>query len=112
MSRTERERIEDMIDLCHTIRRFIGSSDYESYATDQEKQFAVTHALFLLGEASKALSEETKSAAPHIDWSALARLRDRLAHHYWTVANRVVWDTATIDVSDLLKSLEQIAGKH
>ena len=107
MSRDERERIEDMIDLCRTIRRFVGDLDFESFEANQERQFALTHALFLLGEASKALSAETKTAAPEIDWSALARMRDRLAHHYWTVANRVVWDAATANVPELLRFLEQ-----
>ena len=107
MSRAERERIEDMIELCHSVRRFVGAMDFGSFAANQEKQFAVTHALFLLGEVSKALTAETKSAAPHIDWSALARMRDRLAHHYWSIANRVVWDAATENVPELLKFLER-----
>ena len=48
MSRDERERIEDMIELCHSIRRFVGDMDFDAFAANQEKQFAVTHALFLL----------------------------------------------------------------
>ena len=107
MSRAEQERIEDMIDLCRALQRFVGDMDFDAFAANQEKQFAVTHALFLLGEASKALSTETTTAAPQIDWSALARMRDRLAHHYWTVANRVVWDAATANVPELLRFLEQ-----
>ena len=106
MGREERERIQDMIDLCRAIQRFTRETDLEAYAQDQEKQFAVTHALFLLGEASKALSTETKSSAPHVDWSGLARMRDRLAHHYWTVANRVVWEAATTSVPVILLFLE------
>ena len=107
MSRDEQERIQDMIDLCHHVMRFAEGLDFEEFEANLEKQFAVTHALFLLGEASKALSKETTAAAPEIDWSALARMRDRLAHHYWTVANRVVWDTVTTNVPELLKFLER-----
>ena len=91
---------------------FIRDLDFEEFEADVEKQFAVTHALFLLGEASKALSAETTSAAPEIDWSALARMRDRLAHHYWTVANRVVWDTASTNVPELLNYLEGAAEQQ
>lgn len=110
MSRDEQERIQDMIELCRSIGRFVADTHFDAFAADLEKQFAVTHALFLLGEASKALTEGTKDAAPHIDWSALARMRDRLAHHYWTVANRVVWDTATVNVPELLMFLEKAAS--
>ena len=112
MSREEQERLQDMIDLCRTIGRFVEDLDFETFEANQEKQFAVTHALFLLGEASKALSTDTTAAAPEIDWSALARMRDRLAHHYWTVANRVVWDTATANVPELLEFLEQAIVKE
>lgn len=112
MSREEQERIQDMIELCRSIGRFIADIHFDAFAANQEKQFAVTHALFLLGEASKALTEETKAAAPHIDWSALARMRDRLAHHYWTIANRVVWDAAKVNVPELLKFLEKAASEE
>lgn len=96
MSRDEQERIQDMIDLCRNVMRFAEGLDFEEFEANLEKQFAVTH----------ALSKETTAAAPEIDWSALARMRDRLAHHYWTVANRVVWDTATTNVPELLDFLE------
>ncbi len=95
------------MDLCRNILRFVEDMDFERFEASLEKQFAVTHALFLLGEASKTLSTETTTAAPEIDWRALARMRDRLAHHYWTVANRIVWDAATTNVPELLKFLER-----
>jgi uncharacterized protein with HEPN domain len=112
MSRDEQERIQDMIELCRSIGCFVADIQFEAFAASQEKQFAVTHALFLLGEASKSLTMGTKAAAPHIDWSALARMRDRLAHRYWTVANRVIWQAATVNVPELHSFLEEAVSNN
>ena len=43
--------------------------------------------------------------AGEIEWSSMARLRDRLAHHYWRTDSNIVWATATTSVPQLKEEL-------
>ena len=40
-----------------------------------------------------------------IEWTLIARMRDRLTHHYWTTDREVVWSTATLAVPELRTAL-------
>jgi uncharacterized protein with HEPN domain len=42
---------------------------------------------------------------PEIEWSPMARMRDRFAHHYWATDNEVVWTTAVESVPKLQKAI-------
>src|SRR5216684_6215694 len=46
-----------------------------------------------------------ESALPEVEWSPIARMRDRVAHHYWATDRDVVWATATVAVPELRAAL-------
>ena len=58
---------------------------------------AILYDLVIIGEAVKALPTEVTSRRDDIEWKLVARLRDRLAHHYHRVDALVI--AATIDAS-------------
>lgn len=47
-----------------------------------EKQYAIERAFEIIGEATKRLSEIFIQQYSHIQWNKMARLRDRISHHY------------------------------
>jgi uncharacterized protein with HEPN domain len=58
----------------------------------------------VLGEAVKgalAADPSLESTLPDVEWSPIARMRDRVAHHYWATDREVVWQTATVAVPEL-----------
>ena len=42
---------------------------------------------------------------PTVEWSLLARMRDKVTHQYWTVDRDIVWSTAERDVPIIRKAL-------
>ncbi len=62
----------------------------------------------VIGEAAKKISEETRTAHPHIPWKKMAGLRDVLIHAYDTVDVRMVWRLLREDLPQLITSLEKI----
>lgn len=58
----------------------------------------------IVGEAAKHVSEEARAAYPRVPWSAAARMRDRLVHHYFDV-NLDVLCTVTDDLPRLLDAI-------
>ena len=47
---------------------------------------------------------------PAVPWSAAARTRDRLVHHYFDIDLDVLWATVTEDLPMLLSELPDLDG--
>lgn len=63
----------------------------------------------VIGEAAKAALEADLSLETEIrefKWSPIAKMRDRLTHHYWRTDNNIVWSTASKSVPELKEILE------
>lgn len=70
----------------------------EDYHVNLMLQDALVRNIEVVGEAVKNLSLEITHAHPKIAWSQIARMRDKIAHHYFRVNLDVVWKTATHDL--------------
>ncbi len=64
---------------------------------------ALTKLVEIVGEAAKQVSGETRDAHPEIPWSAAARMRDRLVHHYFDIDLDVLWSMVRDDPPALLE---------
>lgn len=64
--------------------------------------------LTVLGEAAKRVSAETRERFADVPWSLMARLRDRLTHHYEGIDWRVVTVVLRDEVPSLASRLAQI----
>jgi uncharacterized protein with HEPN domain len=45
-----------------------------------------------IGEASKKIPDDFKQKYSHLEWRAMAGMRDRLIHGYFGVDYGIVWD--------------------
>ena len=68
-------------------------------------RLALTKLVEIVGEAAKQVSQPTRQAIPSVPWSAAARMRDRLVHHYFDIDLDVLWATVTDDLPALLDML-------
>lgn len=74
-------------------------------------QDALVRNIEVVGEAVKNLSPEIKDAYPQIAWSQIARMRDKIAHHYFRINLEVVWKTVTDDLPALRPQITAIYEK-
>lgn len=80
----------------------------ELFQKDERAKRAFARSFEIIGEASKKFSPEFRNAHPELPWKEMARMRDRLIHHYFGVNYPVVWDTVVSDVPSLLATIEAI----
>ncbi len=76
---------------------------------------AILYHIIVLGEAAKAVvtvDPTLASELPGVEWSLLAKMRDRLTHQYWETDSDVVWSTATRDVPQLREILSAAIDRH
>ena len=97
----------DMFRAASQIVQFKGKMDFEQFRTDTKTQSALLHQFLLIGEVAKLISDDFKKKNPSIPWSAMARMRDKLIHHYRGVDLREIWNTAEVEIPKLLAFLQK-----
>ena len=88
----------------------------EAYTIDGKEAFlqtrivqdAVIRNFEIIGEATKRLSTELRSAYPEIAWQQIAGLRDVLIHDYLKVNLHRLWSTIEQDLPNLKRTVEMI----
>lgn len=81
------------------------SADLEA---DELLRLALTHLVELVGEAASQVPRETQEQYPEIPWPKIISMRHRLIHGYEDVDLRILWDTATVNLPELLARLDTI----
>jgi len=97
--------LQDMLRAAEQIEQFKGRMDFEQFRTDPKTQSAVIHQFLVIGEIAKRLSDDFKQAHVSIRWSAMARMRDKLIHHYRGVDLREIFNAADTEVPKLTEFL-------
>ena len=98
MSRPDADRLADITDAIDAIRSHLTKGDLD----DGLVYDAVRVRLIEIGEAVKSISPELLATAPEVPWSAIARMRDHLAHHYFDTDHAVVVDVVDNELPMLL----------
>lgn len=80
----------------------------EAFLRDETLRRAFVRSLEVIGEAAKLVPERTRARAPDVDWSGMARMRDRLIHGYFGVDYELVWDVVVRKVPPLRRRIEEI----
>ena len=108
MSKTDVIRLRHMLDAAQKAVEFTKGRTRVDLDTDEKLSLAIVRLLEMLGEAAKAVSEETRRQAPDIVWKQVAGTRDRLIHSYFDVDLNIVWEIVTQDLPPLVTALERL----
>jgi uncharacterized protein with HEPN domain len=80
----------------------------EAFLRDETLKRAFVRSLEIIGEAVKQLPDEIKQWHGHLEWRAMAGMRDRLIHGYFGVDYDIVWDVVTNKIPELQQAVEHI----
>jgi uncharacterized protein with HEPN domain len=89
------DRIAHIVEACEEVATFVAGKTRGDLEHDRMLQLALVKLVEIVGEAAKAVSDDTRRRYPAVPWSAAARTRDRLTHHYFDVNLDVLWRTVT-----------------
>lgn len=78
------------------------------FFSQEETQDAVVRNLEIIGEATKKMSESTKSRAPEVPWREIAGMRDKVIHDYAGVRLDLVWEVVERNLPPLLHATERL----
>jgi len=80
----------------------------DEFVHDETLRRAFVRSLEIIGEAAKQLPTEIRHKYGHIEWRAIAGMRDKLIHGYFGVDYDLVWDVVTAKVPVLQREVGQI----
>ena len=99
-----------MLDAAREAISFVAGRSRVDLDADSQPRFAVIHAIELVGEASRHVSEESRDRHPEVPWRQIGAARNRIAHGYWEVDLDVVWQIVMTDMPALVADLEKIVA--
>jgi uncharacterized protein with HEPN domain len=100
------------------LRHILAEADYllatarelrqEDFLADATLRRAFVRSFEVIGEATKKVPDDLRRRHPEVHWSDMARMRDRLIHHYFDVDYELVWDIVQTDIPELERQLNAI----
>jgi uncharacterized protein with HEPN domain len=88
--------LRDVIEAIDRIAAYTHAQDFEAFGESRITQDAVARNFEVIGEALRQLSQrhpDYATAHPELPITAAAGMRNVIAHGYWTVTVRTMWDT-------------------
>ena len=106
MTRPDDKRLDDILATATEVADIV-SRGKNKFDDDVALRRALERCLEIIGEAAKALGDETRRAIADVPWTEVIRLRDRLSHHYHRVEPDQLWVTAEVDVPQMATAINE-----
>lgn len=103
--------LEKIVNEATYIAKAINGVDIEHFVEDETLKRAVTMSLINIGELTSVIPEEFRKENVHIMWSQIRRTRDKVAHHYIDLDQRIIWETVNNSVPELKRQIEELLIK-
>jgi uncharacterized protein with HEPN domain len=81
------------------------------FGTSNSRPRAVEHALLIITEAVKSISDELKAMEPTIQWKKIEGLGNLLRHDYQDIDPAVLWRIAHDDVPHLIAAARRMIAR-
>lgn len=107
--RDDRERLLDIQEAIAQIEKYAGQGR-KAFEGDELVQSWILRHLQIIGEASRALSEDLRRRHPEVPWSEIIGMRNILVHDYFGLDADLVWSAVERDLPGLKVNVEQILG--
>ncbi len=106
MSRSTNDYLQHILDKLYFLAKQSAGLSEEQFRENETLKRAFVRSLEIIGEATKQLPLDFRAKHSHIEWRAIARMRDLLIHHYFGVDYQIVWDVVTNQVPNLRDEIE------
>ena len=100
--------LKHILDAIYLIEEYASEINLDNFLKTRLVQDAIIRQIEIIGEATKRLSDDTKSKYAEIPWKDMAGMRDKLIHNYFGVDIDAVWKTTTKDIPLLKIQIKNI----
>src|SRR6267378_5100411 len=98
----------DMLNAARDVKALSAGLSEDGLRQSKLHQYALVKLIEMIGEAARAISEETKTAHPEIPWIPIIDMRNHLIHRYFRIDLVRVWDVMQNHIAPLIAQLEPL----
>jgi uncharacterized protein with HEPN domain len=106
--REYRDYLNDILESISDVALFIEDMSYADFSFDRKTIHAVVRSIEIIGEAARHIPKPVKDKAHEIPWKEIIGMRNKIAHEYFGIDNKIVWDTAKRYLPKLKKQLAKL----
>ena len=103
----EKDWLEDILEAIQLIEKFVKDMKFTDFQNDPKTRYAVFHALLIISEASRRLSDAVKNRHPDISWRDVAYSGNVYRHEYHSINDRMIWKTLTNGLPPLKRAIKK-----
>ncbi len=100
--------LKHILDAITRIQEYVRDTTHDTFKVTPLVQDGVIRQFEIIGEATKNLSDDFRTAYPDIPWKDMAGMRDKLIHQYFGVDIFAVWDSIEQDLPLLKEQITNI----
>ncbi|MCC6945189.1 MAG: DUF86 domain-containing protein [Thermomicrobiales bacterium] len=109
MRRTTKKRLHDALSAGREVEGYIAGVSLDQFMADRSLQLIIERLFEIMGEATSKAEDDLPDLRTRIpEAGEVIGMRNRIAHGYWEVSYRILWDTALDDVPQLCAALERM----
>jgi uncharacterized protein with HEPN domain len=97
------ERLELIVELAEKISARLKTLDWNTFLANEDERDLLAFRLLHIGESSHKLSTMLKERYADVEWQQIYRMRNILSHDYLAMDALLLWESATIHLSPLVK---------
>ncbi|ELS00152.1 DUF86 domain-containing protein [Gloeocapsa sp. PCC 73106] len=105
--RDDSERLRDILEAIDRLEKYTNQGK-TAFEEQELIQTWVIYHLQIIGEASRATSQEFKAKYPEIPWREAGDLRNLVIHEYFRINLAFIWDIVENDIPPLKQQIEVI----
>jgi uncharacterized protein with HEPN domain len=100
--------VKDILDAIKAIEKFVGRLNYKEFLKDEKTKSAVVWKIQVIGEATKNIPKSVRDDYGDLPWKFMARIRDKIAHFYFGIDYKIVWQVATEKLPAIKPSIQKM----
>ena len=98
--RDDRQRLQDILEAIELIEKY-ASKGRTAFEQDELIQTWFLRHLQIIGEASRALSDNIRDSHTEIPWAKIIGMRHILVHNYFEIDLPIVWNAVELELPEL-----------
>ena len=104
----DKERLQHIYDAICNIESFTQGFSEKDYLQNLLVQSAVERQLEIIGEACANISDKIKKKHTQVEWNKIKAFRNIIAHEYFGVSSKQIWNVVQLEISQLKISIQAI----
>ncbi|MGB6063628.1 MAG: HepT-like ribonuclease domain-containing protein [Desulfomonilaceae bacterium] len=105
-------RLRHMLDAARNAMTFAEGKRRTDLDQDRMLMFSLVRAVEVIGEAASKVSRNCRDHFSEIPWSGIIGMRHRLIHGYDDIDLDILWETITVGLPPLVRTLNRIIASE